>query len=443
MRGRWVLVAFVVVVVGSLAGLAFARSGPAAKAPQKSGWWAYPPLKAGGHGSTARSYPITSLAPGRLILARLRLRDGAPYFIYGQRIRFQQRLYFCLSAGNARGSFQTCPPWPLARGKTNLLIGGGPGRVELALSINRPGQQCTFFDIPGGPYPAFRVPLPPALKIRGELYYAFVKRPAGDGVPRSTKSGTSMQFSIGDSGRARCRPAALANQIIDLVVASQLSVFRRPHTSADGVPATFREELQQIVAGERPDFAQARRVNASDGQVAYLVPTKAGVCVINTNEELCPPAASLAGADTVDLCSPQLPLGRIEIEWLLPDGATGVALGMANGTATRLASGYNVYITRVAINGSLPNTIEWYAGGQHHSVSAGVPGDAQSERCAHPTDLPPAPKTSRQPTASVKTISSAPVRILHQPAADATLRKALRSLTSVFRNRSGDERHSS
>ena len=215
MRRRLVLVALLLVAAVSLGGYALARPGPASKVSRNepdgaagwTGWTAYAPLTAARGTSTStrsRSYPITSLPPGKLILARLRLRLGAPYFIYGQRIRFQGRRYFCLSAGNPTGSFQTCPPWPLAHGKTDLLLGGGPPLVELALDINSPAQQCTFVDISGGPYRASRVPLPASLKIQGDLYYAFVKRPPGDGIPRSTKTGTSVQFMIGSSGRARC-----------------------------------------------------------------------------------------------------------------------------------------------------------------------------------------------------------------------------------------------
>jgi hypothetical protein len=69
------------------------------------------------------------------------------------------------------------------------------------------------------------------------------------------------------------------------------------------------------------------------------VPTREGVCVINTNEELCTPAASLPGATTLDLCSPTLPTGKLEIEWLLPDRVTHVTPGMSNGTKVNFVSG--------------------------------------------------------------------------------------------------------
>ncbi|MEO8969879.1 MAG: rod shape-determining protein MreC [Solirubrobacteraceae bacterium] len=209
------------------------------------------------------------------------------------------------------------------------------------------------------------------------------------------------------------RPATAA---IDPRVASQLSVFRRPHTRSDELPAASRSELRQVYAGQQPAVDNARRVKAADGQTAYLVPAKGGVCVINTNESLCSPAALLPGAVTVDLCSPTLPQGQLEIEWLLPDRATKVALGMANGTATRFASGYNVYIGRLPISGPQPQTIEWDAQGQHHSVTAGVPSGAQNQTCAHPRRLAaPANGSSSKPTATVKTSTGPGVATVPKP----------------------------
>ena len=156
-----------------------------------------------------------------------------------------------------------------------------------------------------------------------------------------------------------------------------------------------------IYASARPNVADSRRVKASDGQVAYLVPANRGACVINANEAFCSQAASLPGADALDLCSPTLPKGRIEIEWLLPDRATKVALGMTDGTARSFAPGFNVYITRLPINRPLPKTIQWDAGGLHHAVSAGVPSGVQSLGCMRPGDLPAAPKPSPRPTVTI------------------------------------------
>ena len=173
--------------------------------PNGAGLTGYGPPTTALHPSRAvRSDPVTSLPPGRLILATLRLRSGAPYFIYGQRIRFQGRQYFCLSAGNPNGSFQTCPPWPLAHEPTHLLIGGGPPAVQLALAIAPHDETCTFLNLPGGPYHASRVQLPTALQVNGEVIYALLKPTPGGPTTGSTGSGTGVQLVFDSGGKARC-----------------------------------------------------------------------------------------------------------------------------------------------------------------------------------------------------------------------------------------------
>ncbi|MGO9903717.1 MAG: hypothetical protein ACLP0J_29545 [Solirubrobacteraceae bacterium] len=208
MRRRLVVVGLLIVAAVSLGGYALARPGHLAKIshtePDGAGWTGYAPLAAALHTSrSARSYPITSLPPGKLILATLRLRSGGLYFIHGQRICFQARLYFCLSAGNPNGSFQTCPPWPLAQNPTRLLIGGGPPPVELVVAIAPRDETCTFVDVPGGPYRASRVQMPTSLEIDGELVYAFLKPTPGEGLIGSA-NGEGIEFVIGSQGKARC-----------------------------------------------------------------------------------------------------------------------------------------------------------------------------------------------------------------------------------------------
>lgn len=173
--------------------------------PNGAGFTGYGPLTTAPHPSlTVRSDPVISLPPGKLILATLRLRSGARYFIYGQRVRFQGRQYFCLSAGNPNGSFQTCPPWPLAQEPTHLLIGGGPLAVELALAIAPRDETCTFLNVPGGPYHASRVQLPMSLQVNGEVVYALLKPTPGEGTTGSTGSETGVQLVLGSGDKARC-----------------------------------------------------------------------------------------------------------------------------------------------------------------------------------------------------------------------------------------------
>ena len=90
-------------------------------------------------------------------------------------------------------------------------------------------------------------------------------RAPGEGVSQSV---ASFNFTV---------PHASSSPTIDPAVAAQLSVFRRARMSADTLPAAFRAELPSVFGGARPDAADARRVTASDGQNAYLMPTSGGV----------------------------------------------------------------------------------------------------------------------------------------------------------------------
>jgi len=58
--------------------------------------------------SRVRNPPAISVPPGMLTIASLGVHHGVRYYIYGQRIRFERRLYFCLFVGNRSGSAQAC-----------------------------------------------------------------------------------------------------------------------------------------------------------------------------------------------------------------------------------------------------------------------------------------------------------------------------------------------
>lgn len=200
-------------------------------------------------------------------------------------------------------------------------------------------------------------------------------------------AGAAISLSSSDSDPAL--QSVAVNQAVNATVRSQLSVFNRAAVASDTLPATFAWALQHGYGSAGPNVAAARRVSASNGQSAYLVPANQGVCAVSTNEALCAQAASLGGADSVDLCSPTLPIGQIEIQWLLPDGAQNVAVRKADGSASAFPPGYNVYIARFPTSGSPPTTLEWDAGGRPYAVDAAVPPDVQSEKCVHPDDAPP------------------------------------------------------
>lgn len=237
---------------------------------------------------------------------------------------------------------------------------------------------------------------------RGRLGIALL---ATGGFAAVAGTAVAMDASAGTSAPDPALRPAPISATVNPVVASQFSALRRAPTSSDVMPTGFQRALQGQFPQVGSNVAQARRVRASDGQAAYLVPANGSACVINTNEAFCAPPAIVSGgaALALDLCSPSLPKGQIEMEWLLPDGADNVAVRLANGARNVLPSGVNVYITRFAINGSLPKTIEWNASGQHAAVT-GIPSDVKSMKCAHPGDLP----LPQHPPSGRRSTSAAP-----------------------------------
>jgi len=191
-----------------------------------------------------------------------------------------------------------------------------------------------------------------------------------------------------------------ASRAVDPAVVSLLSVFARARTSADTLPSSLTGAPLSGYPSAGLDVADARHVTASDGQTAFLIPSRGGVCVINTNEAFCTTPVRLPGAAVADLCSPTLPAGKFEIEWLLPDRATHVALGMTDGTTARFPAGFNVYIARLPLKRPLPATIDWDdATGAHHSVTTPIPTNSPIQGCAHPHPATP-PKAITKPSAA-------------------------------------------
>jgi hypothetical protein len=189
---------------------------------------------------------------------------------------------------------------------------------------------------------------------------------------------------------------------IDPVLASQFSVLSAAPRAADALPAGYRAELDNHRTLS-PEPGGARRVTASDGQTAYLVPAKDGACALTSSASTCAPAALLPGAYSMDLCSPTLPVGQIELQWLLPDGATNVTVRLPDGVLALFASRYNVYLTHIKTS-TIPNSINWVQKDQHHSVSLGDGGPVG--KCMHPNDFPPASKLPKAPPKSVTTTAT-------------------------------------
>jgi hypothetical protein len=177
--------------------------------------------------------------------------------------------------------------------------------------------------------------------------------------------------------------------------------FRRAASANDTPPANIKSNLQYSFGQFGPNVDQARRTTASNGDAAYLVPATGGLCAASANDTLCGTQAQIASgsAVTVDLCSPGLPKGQIEVQWLLPEAASGVSLGMTDGSHFSVRSS-SLYIERFVAGGNLPKSIEWDLNGKHYVVSSDVPPDAQTSDCVHPGDLPP-PSSLPKPPGSI------------------------------------------
>jgi len=188
-------------------------------------------------------------------------------------------------------------------------------------------------------------------------------------------------------------PSSHASVKIDPAVASEFSVLRSPAKADDALPAAFEGALSNY-RRFGPEPGGARRVTASNGETAYLVPAKQGACVVTSFA-----AAILPGAYSMDLCSPTLPPGQIELQWLIPDGATNVTIRTANGVAATLASGYNVYIANIRtktirevnrLGSKRPAPFRqprrWWAGRQMHAsqrLPASIEAAESSSRVRH------------------------------------------------------------
>jgi hypothetical protein len=155
------------------------------------------------HHDHGLSAPAINVPPGVLVLASLGVHDGARFFIYGQRIRFEGRLYFCYSVGNQTGASQICPPWPLTHEPTSLITGGFSPTLELAAAVAPRNETCTIVDLPGGPYQSSEAQIPASLKVDGKIVYAFVKFPGHPREHRSGKSGGRSEY-LSFGGRASC-----------------------------------------------------------------------------------------------------------------------------------------------------------------------------------------------------------------------------------------------
>jgi hypothetical protein len=145
------------------------------------------------------------------------------------------------------------------------------------------------------------------------------------------------------------------------------------------------------------NVALSRRVAASNGAAAYLVPARGGVCATTTNEVLCNSSAGIdAGqAIAIDMCSSELPIGQIGLEWLVPDGATSVRVSRRDGSFVIPEASHNVFMETFPIKGRLPNSLQWNVAGYHISSPITLPRDLATMRCIHPSRPADTPRAAR------------------------------------------------
>jgi hypothetical protein len=202
----------------------------------------------------------------------------------------------------------------------------------------------------------------------------------------------ALSIAAGSSGvPAPRRQAASVPQAASPAITAQLSVLARPATAADALPAGIEgnpaDWLQEQRAGA--NGALARRTRTGRHGTVYLIPSAAGVCMLDTagSENLCATTAELEHGEAQEaiLCSPSVPQGQIEIGGILPDGTSDAVVVLSTGAAEPLSVEGNTYIADFPRTGPLPTAIRWIsANGTQHAAPTHVPASAATEACAAP-----------------------------------------------------------
>jgi hypothetical protein len=174
-------------------------------------------------------------------------------------------------------------------------------------------------------------------------------------------------------------PARVQSEPTDPRLATMFSVLGRKRSNTDRLPTAYREELERVARGLGLDPDGARKLHAFNGQPAYLVPARIGACIVSAFGPVCAATTRLPGAFALDVCSPDLPQGQVELQWVLPDDARDVSVRLSHGTPVVFPAGYNVYIT--ALRDSVPRFIQWKQGGRRRSAGVLPTGGERNLRC--------------------------------------------------------------
>ena len=173
---------------------------------------------------------------------------------------------------------------------------------------------------------------------------------------------------------------------------SQLAVFRRDRTNTDTLPPSVDRMMDAVMPGAGANAGLARRALVTPGGTAvYLVPSRTGLCLLNStgSQEFCASeGAVLRGEATSSTdCSPTLPSDVVEVAGILPDGASNPSLGLSNGSSVPLDVSGNAYVERFRRGDPLPRSISWDSATGRDSAATAVPPDAATLKCVTPQDV--------------------------------------------------------
>jgi hypothetical protein len=190
---------------------------------------------------------------------------------------------------------------------------------------------------------------------------------------------------------------------VDSALAADLPVLARASRADDALPLALASAVDHFVPQYGAQPSLARHAGVRHGDDIYLVPAQDGVCFVQSDdgELFCSTEQDVhAGrALALDLCSPNLPSGQIEVAGIVPGGAVSVQARMDDGTTQAIDASEGVYSARFPVNASLPSTVEWDAADGHHSVPLQVPKDTSTTTCVHPRDVPPPSAFPKPPNA--------------------------------------------
>lgn len=174
-------------------------------------------------------------------------------------------------------------------------------------------------------------------------------------------------------------------------VVQTMGVFRRPRTASDAVPRLRPSPDAVVVYQHGADAQLARRAfTTKSGRAVYLIPAAGpSVCLATAPATLqfCAPLSQIDSGQAFEsiVCAPRLPgftANTIEIAGMLPDGASGAAFVLSDGSRVSVQIPGGAYLMDFSRTGQLPLEFDWQGSdGLRHRVTPLLPPDAASAPC--------------------------------------------------------------